>query len=218
MERGNCGLLAGVLLLSAACGLCASWGAGRIAQGELLQVVDASRPFMIEGIRPQLALPAEDVPTAQRRREDLPLPYEPEPRDAAGEPDALEIAQRRIEEAYAALKKRQEGLLREKEAMERDQTDDVYERRLHLERLDAAAKELAEYARVLNAKKEEIDARIRHLEIAASAPYVAYSDAVQKSFGQFVVPPPAKNGVQVRILCPPWRYLLALDLSLRGRF
>lgn len=208
MGRGYSWLIAGVLVLFAVCGLSVSWGATRVAKKELLQItampprVDVSRPFVEE-----LALPSEEVPSAQRRREDLPLPYEPAPEDAASPSDPLKIAQRRIEEAYAELEKRQDRLLREKEELEMDRTGDVYERRLDLERLDAAAKELAEYARVLNAKKEAIDARIRQVEIAASAPYVAYSDAVQKSFGQFVVPPPSKDGVQVRNPCPPCRHL-----------
>jgi len=78
-------------------------------------------------------------------------------------------------------------------------TGDAVERQMQQERLEAAAKELGEYARLLNSKKETIDARRRQLEIAAGSPYIAYTDAVQKSFGQYVVPPPVKEGVQMNI-------------------
>ena len=133
------------MIVGVCCGLVAmsgSLGVGHArseGEGELLQLAFAGQPGAVQA----LALPAEQVPSAERRREDLPLPYEAEPEDPASVSDALEIAQRRIEEAYAELEERQARLLREKEELEMDRSGDVYERRLHLERLDAAAKEAA---------------------------------------------------------------------------
>jgi GTPase SAR1 family protein len=50
------------------------------------------------------------------------------------------------DEAYEELRRRHERLLREEKELDKDRTADARERRLHQERLEAAAKDLAEYA------------------------------------------------------------------------
>jgi len=100
--RGNRPLRAGALIVVVAscCGLAALSGSLGVARApELLQLAVRGQPVAVEA----LALPSMEVPSAERRRQDLPLPYEPEPEDPASVSDALEIAQRRIEEAYAEV-------------------------------------------------------------------------------------------------------------------
>jgi hypothetical protein len=186
--RGSSRLAASVLVL---CGACVV----------LLTRLQVGRPAVLLKLgavfydpRQALYAPPMQVPS------DLRLPHNAGPEDAMSPEDALVIASRRIDEAYEELRRRQERLLREEEEFDMDRTGDSLERRTHQERLEAAAKELAEYARLLNSKKEAIDARRRQLEIAASSPYIAYSDAVQKAAGeQWVVPPPVQDGVQMNI-------------------
>lgn len=180
-----------VLLLGASCGVLVRWGSTG-QSSELLQLGygERAQPFA----RQALGLAPQSMPPADR------LPYDAMPEDASTAEDALEIASRRIDEAYEELYKQHERLLRDQEEYEMDQTGDTFERRMQQERLEAAAKELGEYARVLNSKKDAIDARRRQLEIAASSPYIAYADALQTAApGQYVVPPPTKDGVQMNI-------------------
>jgi hypothetical protein len=186
----------GVAAVLALCGACAVLlarqrvgGAGAGAGGELLQL--GPRAYLPRQV---LLAPPEQVPSSAR------LPEDAGPEDATSPEDALEIASRRIDEAYEELRRRHERLLREEEEFDMDRTGDSLERRAHQERLEAAAKELAEYARLLNSKKESIDARRRQLEIAAGSPYIAYADAVGRAAGQqWVAPPPVENGVQMNI-------------------
>ena len=186
--RGSSRLAASVLVLSGAC----------VVLLTRLQVVRSAELLQLEAVlydpRQALYSPPVQVPS------DVRLPHNAGPEDAMSPEDALVIASRRIDEAYEELRRRHERLLREEEELDMDRTGDSLERRMHQERLEAAAKELAEYARLLNSKKEAIDARRRQLEMAASSPYIAYSDAVQKAAGeQWVVPPPVEDGVQMNI-------------------
>jgi len=134
------------------------------------------------------------------------LPHDALPEDVPSAEDALEIASRRLNAAYEELKTRHEKLMRGEEEFAMDRTGHSVERQMQQERLEVAAKELGEYAHVLNAEKEAINARRSELEIAAGSPYIAYTDAVQKSFGKYVVPPPVQEGVQVAP-SPPYTYL-----------
>jgi len=185
---GSSRLAASVLVLCGACVVLLT----RLPVGRAAEMLQLGAVFY----DPRQALYAAPVQVPS----DVRLPHNAGPEDAMSPEDALVIASRRIDEAYEELRRRQERLLREEEELDMDRTGDSLERRMHQERLEAAANELAEYARLLNSKKEAIDARRRQLEIAASSPYIAYSDAVQKAAGeQWVVPPPVEDGVQMNI-------------------
>jgi hypothetical protein len=84
------------------------------------------------------------------------------------------------------------------EQVQLEMTGDSYERRMHQEQLELAARQLGEYVHEINEQQAALAARRAQLTMAAGAPYVT-SEAVSNNPGQFIMPELANEGVQVSL-------------------